>query len=323
MRIEICGFYGFGNVGDEAILQSIMEQLGNHEYIISTSLPYSQQAFQNYSKIIGKEIRLHEDMRTDFDAYILGGGDLNWGYGWRQCLSIFSKNIPCMNYAVGYNKRWYYNEKFHKLYYEFLKNFNVITVRDESSLNLLRELNSTINKDNLELNPILTFDPAILLKEEKFEGCPTNKIVVFPRYEDDNMSNQSQLDWLVNELKDVSSEVILVSCAPKSIEGIDVDMNLCKRMNDKLKGSTIVDISPFEPKKLKYLISQSKMVYSGGRYHPVVFAISHNIPFKFSPFTDLYSKNSLLLDMYKKFGRDMLIFLANRNKEFFFKYCCK
>jgi len=304
-----------------------MEQLGNHEYIISTSLPYSQQAFQNYSKITGKEIRLHEDMRTDFDAYILGGGDLNWGYGWRQCLSIFSKNVPCMNYAVGYNKKWYYNEKFNKLYYEFLKNFNCVTVRDESSLNLLRELNSTINKDNselnYELNPILTFDPAILLKEEKFDNCPKNKIVVFPRYEDDNLSDKPQIDWLVNELKDVASEVVLVACAPKNLEGIDIDLNLCKQLKDKLKDSSIIDISPFEPRKLKYLISQSKIVYSGGRYHPVIFAISHNIPFKSSSSSSLYSKNLSLIDMYNKFGRDMLIFLVNRNKELFFKYCCK
>lgn len=313
MRIQICGFYGFGNAGDEAILQSIMQELGNHEYIISTSLPYSQQSFQNYSKITGKEIRLYEDMRTDFDAYILGGGELNWGYGWRQCLSVFSKNVPSMNYGVGYNKRWYYNEKFHKLYYEFLKNFNVITVRDESSLNLLREIENLESK----LNPILTFDPAILLKEEKFENCPTNKIVVFPRYEDDNLSNQPQIDWLVNELKDVSNEVVLVACAPKNLEGMDVDLSLCKQLNEKLKGSTIINISPFEPRKLKYLISKSKIIYSGGRYHPVIFAISHNIPFKFSPTMKSYSKNQNLLEMYQKFGRDMLIFLANKNKELF------
>ena len=313
MKIEICGFYGFGNVGDEAILQSIIEQLGNHEYIISTSFPYTSEKFQFYSKITGKEIRLHEDLRTDFDLYILGGGGLNWGYGWRQCLSIFSNNIPSINFAVGYNKHNYYSKKLHNLYYEFLKNFNDITVRDESSLNLIKEINHA-------LNPILTFDPAILLKEEKFDDCPTNKIVVFPRYEDDGLSNIPQINWLVNELKDVSSEVILVACAPKNMESIDVDLNLCKQIQNKLKDSTIIDISPFEPRKLKYLISQSKMVYSGGRYHPVVFAISHNIPFKFSSTSNHYSKNRYILDMYQKFGREKLIELANKNIEIVRKY---
>lgn len=312
MKIEICGFYGFGNVGDEAILQSIIDELGNeHEYVISTSLPYSRDAWQNYGKIIGREIRLHEDMRTDIDAYILGGGGLNWGYGWRQCLSIFAHNIPCMNYAVGYNRRWYYSKKLHNLYYEFLKNFNIITVRDNYSLNLIKEVNSN-------LNPILTFDPAINLKEEKFD-CPKDKIVVCPRYEDDGLSNQPQLDWLLKELMTVSKDVILVACAPTNIEGHPVDLTLCRYLNKRLKGSEIVSISPFEPRKLKYLISQSKMVYSGGRYHPLVFAISHNIPFKISPTANSYNKNSGIVDMTKIYGRDKLFKLANENKRAFFK----
>lgn len=310
MRIEICGFYGFGNVGDEAILQSIMDQLGNHEYIISTSLPYNHDTWRSYSKITGREIRLHEDMRTDFDAYILGGGELNWGYGWRQCLSIFAKDIHCMNYAVGYNRRWYYSPMLHKLYHEFLKNFNVITVRDEFSLSLIKDVSS-------ELNPILTFDPAINLKEEKWDNCPKNKVAVFPRYEDDNISNQPQLEWLIQELKDMSEDVVLVACGPISIDNHLIDLELCQYLKDRLKGSTIVNISPFEPRKLKYLISQSKMVYSGGRYHPIVFAISHNIPFKFSPTANSYPKNQSIIDMHQKFGRDGLMKLANKNKETF------
>lgn len=310
MRIEICGFYGFGNVGDESILQSIIDDLGDkNEYIISTSLPYNMVAWGNYSKIIGREIRLHEDMRTDFDAYILGGGELNWGYGWRQCLSIFSKNVPCMNYAVGYNKKWYYSNRLHSLYYEFLKNFNVITVRDEQSSNLLKEISPN-------LNPILTFDPSINLKEKKFD-CQKNKILAFPRYEDGNVSNQHQLDWFLHELKHVSNDVILVACAPRNIDGYPIDLELCQYLKDRLPGSQITNVSPFEPRKMKYLVSQSKIIYSGGRYHPLIFAIAHNIPFKISPTANSYSKVQSVIDTYQKFGRDILIKLAEQNKKIF------
>lgn len=309
MKIQICGFYGFGNVGDESILQSIMDELGNNEYIISTSLQYS--LFGNYRNIVNREIRLHEDMRTDFDAYILGGGELNWGYGWRQCLAIFSKNIPCMNYAVGYNKMWYYSNKLHSLYYEFLKNFNTITVRDEHSLNLVKEVNS-------KLGATLTFDPSINLKEEKFD-CPKNKILVFPRYEDNCVSNQPQLDWLLNELKNVSEKVALVACAPRNVEGYPIDLELCQYLKGRLKDSMIINVSPFEPRKLKYLVSQSKFIYSGGRYHPLIFAISHDIPFKVSPTVEPYPKIRYLLDMYQKFGRDGLIKLTNQNRKIFFE----
>lgn len=308
MRIEICGFYGFGNAGDEAILQSIMDKLGDHEYIISTSLPYSRERWREYGKITGRELRLHEDLRTDFDAYILGGGDLNWGYGWRQCLSVFSNNIPSMNFAVGYNRKWYYSQKLHSLYYEFLKNFNAITVRDEGSYNLLKEINC-----NMDFQ--LAFDPAVNLREKPFE-CPENKIVVCPRYED-IVSNQPQLDWLMSKLKSVSKDVLLVACAPTGLEGQDIDMQLCKYLHERLEGSEILNISPFEPKKLKYLISKSRMLYSGGRYHPLVFAIAHDIPFLIAPTATAYPKIPFLMDMLKTFGKDGLIRLANRNNECF------
>lgn len=316
MRIEICGFYGFGNVGDEAIIQSIMDELGNnHEYIISTSLPYSLNAWQNYSRIIGKEIRLHEDMRTDFDAYILGGGELNWGYGWRQCLSIFASGKPCMNYATSYNRKWYYSTRLHKLYYEFLKNFNAITVRDEYSLHLLNEVGIGLGN----LNTVLTFDPSINLKNQKFENADyyNNKIVAFPRYEDIS-SNQPQLDWFLKELKDVSNDVILVACAPRNIDEYPIDLELCQYLKDRLPGSQIIDISPFEPRKVKYLVSKSRIVYSGGRYHPLIFAIAHDIPFKISPTASSYPKVQFVTDMYRKFGRDGLIKLAELNKKIFF-----
>ena len=309
MRIEICGFYGFGNAGDEAILQSIMDELGNeHEYIISTSLPYNRDSWQNYGNIIGRELRLHEDMRTDFDAYILGGGGLNWGYGWRQCLSVFSHNIPSMNFAVEYNKRYYYSEKLHGLYSEFLKNFDAITVRDTGSYNLLMEINSNMNLE-------LAFDPAINLREEPFE-CPKNKIVVCPRYED-IVPNQPQLDWLMSELKTVSNDVLLVACGHTGLEGQDIDMQLCKYLHERLEGSEILNISAFEPRKLKYLISKSKALYSGGRYHSLVFAIAHDIPFKIAPTALAYAKIPFLLEMYQTFGKKGLIKLTNRNKELF------
>ncbi len=302
MRIQICGFYGFGNMGDEAILQSIMQDLRDHEYIISTSLPI--HLFQGYKKIIDKELRLHEDLRTDFDAYILGGGELNWGYGWRQSLSIFANNVPCMNYGVAYNTRYYYSEKLHPLYHEFLRHFAAISVRDEHSLRLL---------ETMGLKPVLTFDPAINLKTTAFE-CPENKIAVFPRYEDYPISNQPQIDWLVNELKDVAGDVVLVPCAPFNTEGLKVDLALCEEIHDRLKGSEILNISPFEPGKFKYFISKSRMVYSGGRYHPLVFAIAHDIPYKFAPTASSYPKIQQISEMYKMYGRDDLIRLANLNK---------
>jgi polysaccharide pyruvyl transferase WcaK-like protein len=326
MRINISGFYGWGNSGDEAILQAIVDDLGKeHEYIISTSIPFNREYWSNYKWALNKngikvyDIRSNEDIRTDFDCFILGGGELNWGLGWRQCLSVFGASIKCMNYAVGYNKRWYYSDKLKRYYYEFLKNFDIITVRDEYSMDLLAG-DSEIGGIGLN-NVKLTFDPTINMKRREFDSADNNisngKIIVFPRYEDDAVSNQPQLDWLLNELNDISNDIILVACALRSIEGIDIDLELCKYLKERLDGSTILNISPFEPRKVKYLISKSKMVISGGRYHPVVWAIGEGVPYKISPTGFGYSKITNLEHMFKKYGRDGLVRLANRNKEIF------
>lgn len=336
MRICITGFYGFANSGDEGILQSIVQDIGfEHDYIISTGLPYNRELFHNYKWELNRQgvrvydIRTNEDVRSDFDCFILGGGEPGWGYGWRQCLSVFGKGIKCMNYAVGYNKRWYYSDKLKKYYYEFLKNFDVITVRDEYSMDLLAG-DSEIGGIGLN-NVKLTFDPSINLKRKEWDSCPVGKIAVFPRYEDDAISNEPQLDWIINELekdkKDKKDkkigvrgeDVILVACAPRSIEGVDVDLELCKYLNQIMEGSQIIEISPFESGKIKYLISRSKLVISGGRYHPIVWAISEGVPFKVSPTGLGYSKIVNLEHMFKKYGRDGLIRLANRNKEIFFE----
>ena len=335
MRIQICGFYGFGNIGDEAILQSIMDELGiNNEYIISTSLPYNY--WDNYYNILKNkdyrivDIRSHEDLRTDFDAYILGGGELNFGYGWRQCLSVFAnkldekedgKKIKCMNYAVGYNRKWYYSNKLYRLYYEFLKNFDRITVRDMHSSNLIKEIEDNQVFKTGGLNPILTFDPSILLEEEKFDW-PEKKVLVFPRYEDYGVHNQPQLDWIIRDMLENSirpKDVTLVACAPISVQGIDVDLELCKYLSKRIEGSQILNISGFEPRKIKYLIKNSKLVYSGGRYHPIVWAIEYGIPFKMSPTGFGYAKNMSIIDMFRKYGKEGLVELAKKNKEIFFE----
>lgn len=281
-----------------------MEQLGDNEYIVSTSLPYHQM--QEYSERMGLEVRSHEDHRTDIDLYILGGGELNWGYAWRQCLSMFASKVPCMNYAVGYNKLWYYSEHLHEVYRAFLNNFNIISVRDKESYNLIDGLGS-------ELFPALTFDPTINLQETPFP-CPENKILVFPRYED-VASNQPQFDWLIDTLRDVSDEVVLVPCAPYNVDGQHIDLQLCKYLSERLEGSEILNISPFCPRQVKYLVSKSKRVVSGGRYHPIVFAIAHDIPYCISTTSHSYPKLQSLVNMHDQFGKYGLKKLAEQNVE--------
>lgn len=315
MRILIAGFTGFGNLGDEGILQAIMDELGDNEYIVSTTLPFTMLANYHHRFPQLKDVRQIYDTRTDFDAYILGGGKLNWGYGWRQALAVFSAGIPSMNYAVAYGKHpMLYHPKLNGLYREFLKQFNAVTVRDQDSYDIMQELN---------VNSTLTMCPAINLKEEKI-SCPENMIAVCPRYEDSDQygnpgNNKPQIDWIVNRLKGHEDEVLLIPFAPKNMEGVPVDLALCREISSRLKGAQILQTDGFNPRQVKYAISKAKMVISGGRYHALIWAIAHNKPYEVCPSAVAnYPRIQSILRTHQKYG-DKLKEMEKANVQIFKK----
>lgn len=211
-RICITGFYAWGNSGDEGILLAMMDSLGDHEYVVCTNLPYTLS--QVYAHRIRRQVRHIYDVATDYDVFLLGGGGLSWGFGWRQAIQAFAEHKPCMNYGVGYVQQFFV-PKLHRLYREFLSQFDDLTVRDEQSQRMAEQLG---------LQATLTMCPSINLKEEKCR-CPENMIVVCPRYEDYE-GNEVQLNWLASRLKGFEDEVLLVPFAPYNREGVPVDLSL-------------------------------------------------------------------------------------------------
>jgi len=302
LRILIGCFASWGNCGDEGILQAIMDELGDNEYSVSTTLPFNLSP--NYHRRFPElyDVRQIHDIRTDFDAYLLGGGKLGWGYGWRQALAVFSAEVPSMNYGVAYEKdQFLYHPKLNKLYAEFLKQFNAVTVRDQDSFDIMEELG---------VKSTLTMCPAINLKEEKF-SCPENMIAVCPRYEDSDQKgnsgdNKPQIDWIVNRLKGLEDEVLLIPFAPKNMEGAPVDLALCREIASKLKGATILPTDGYNPRQVKYAISRSKMVISGGRYHALIWAIAHNKPYEVCPSALAnYPRMQSIIKMHKLYGEKL------------------
>lgn len=307
-RICITAFLGWANIGDEGILQAIMDSLGDNEYIICTSLPHTM--FADYKAKLPTyvaDIRQIYDIRTDYDAFILGGGGLGWGFGWRQALNAFANNKPSMNYAVSYRFDELWDSRMNPLYQEFLSSFSAITVRDHLSKEYL---------DYLEIDGKLTACPSINLKEEKFE-CPSNMIAVCPRYEDYPIENAPQIEWLVERLKDVSDEVLLIPFAPYNAENMPVDVALCVELRRRLKHSRILDVDGFSPRKVKYAISKSKLVVTGGRYHALVWASAHNVPFEICPTSWHYTKVGEFEKMHNKFGGERLKEMEKDNVKIF------
>jgi len=313
MRVGIAGFYGYGNCGDEAVLQAIIDEVGwENEFIVHT--PLSFNFLSSYCSKIPQvsEVRPIDDGRTDYDVYLLGGGKVDWGFGWQKLFDIIAADIPVMAYAVGVRLEGKYG-RFYPMFSEFINFFDAITVRDMQSERVLHDLYA---------NPVLTMCPAINLKIEKV-SCPENMIVVCPRYLDFNSEgksdNSEEVDWIVEQVQNEKDNVLLIPFSPTDREGELRDLAVCKEIAQKLGGARIFNVDPYKPRQVKYIISKCKQVISGGRYHPLVWAAAHNIPFKTFPNTSGVVKEKLdgFLEMYNMYGAEKLKEMARLNKTVF------
>jgi polysaccharide pyruvyl transferase WcaK-like protein len=315
MKINIVGQYGFANVGDEGILQAIMDSLGlDHEYIVSTSLPFNLIGNYHFRLPSASNVRTLDDERMDYDACIYGGGKVDWGFGWGHFIRAFNANKKTMAYGIALRTDQD-NTKLRHLYEVFFNQFQRVTVRDMATKELLV---SMLN------NSTLTMCPAINLKEQK-TSCPEGAIAVCPRYGDYNqkgeVDNEPQIQWFISHLKDTpKNKIMLIPFYPKDLEGKLRDLELCNEINRRLGGGCyIFPCDGYNARKVKYAISKSAVVMSGGRYHAIVWAIAHSIPYTIAPTIGepALSKLQGLKEMHEVFGRQKLLNLEYENKKLF------
>lgn len=278
MKIGIVGQFGFGNVGDEGILQAIMDSLGvENEFIVATNLPFN--LIEEYHRKIPAvtEVRTLDDTRVDYDALIYGGGKVDWGFGWGCFMRAISNTIPTMAYGVGFMPA---PHRLGDLCRDFLLLLDSISVRGLDSHYFLGNIEVYANT--------LTACPAFNLKEEK-AGCLEGKIAVCPRYGDYNVNgevnNNVQVEWLVQRLAPVDKgDIMLIPFYPMDLEGHPRDLEICQQVNKRLGGGiNIFPCNGYNARKVKYAISKSRLVISGGRYHAIVWAMAHGIPYEIAP----------------------------------------
>lgn len=341
MRINIVGQFGFSNTGDEGILQAIIDSLGfEHEIIISTSLPYNMLNEYHHKNPTATEVRSIEDTRTDYDFLLYGGGKVDWGFAWGQFIRAFQKQIPTMAYGISIKPDNIL--PIYQLLKHFIKNLDVVTCRELYTFDCLKSLTNWqefVNYWQLMNNMItrnteeeeeeqekikLAMCPAINLREEK-TACVEGATVVCPRFEDFDeygiSRNEPQINWLVEQCKQFSDEkIVLLPFYPQDTAKQQRDIYLCNEINKRLGGGCIiVDNDGFSPRKMKYIISKSRRVISGGRYHPVIWAIAHDIPYYISPTCSGIAggKIEALKKMTQTYSRTELLELEKINKKTF------
>ena len=343
-KIIISGYYGFGNLGDEAILISIIDRLNaeieNPEIVVL------------YTKAESEQLKVYKNVRCVYrmnpisiffemlnaDLVISGGGGLlQDSTGFTTVLyylgivkmALFLKK-KVLFYAQGIGPLNL--DKSKKLITNTVNKVNFITVRDNDSAELLKSLK--IDKAPV----VVTADPVISM-----EKLPQNEIdelvkKYIPNFKKNNNPNIgiSARPWksdnnYIEILAKSCDELIKKYNANIYIIPFQIqqDLAICKEIKEKMEGEAEIIMPPnsedsifqFSPKEIAGIIGQMDLIIAM-RLHALIFSFPFKIPsagIVYDPKVGIFAKQagmeSFNLDSFKK--EDVIGFVGNNlNKNY-------
>jgi len=293
VKIMISGYYGFNNTGDEAILTSMVrafkEKIPQIKIVVLSHSPLqTSQAYQ--IKTINR-LHLIDIMRClrDTNLFISGGGGLlqdSTGKGWSILyylgLILVAKivKVPVMIYAQGIGP---VNKQINKKLIKWILNkVNLITVRDNSSKELLENLG--VVKPSIYVNS----DPVFLLKKKNINHIIDNYPYIQKLI---NPDDRPLIGVSVREYKSNGSDSkrIFAQAADYLIENyqakiiflpfqFDEDVHNSEEILSLMKNQADVLKTKLEPEELLSVLSRLSLVV-GVRLHSIIFSSMANIPF--------------------------------------------
>lgn len=184
-RIGVSGSYGGTNLGDEAILESILSQLRESLDADVTVFTHDAEDTRSRHDVNAVDVRslTRDESRAEvasLDVFVLGGGGILFDEGadayLRELRLAQEERIPTMIYAVSAGPLT--NVSTRELVRDGLEAADIVTVRDRRARHLLEEV-------GVEREVIVTADPAVLLRPAsspddflRAEGVTTERALV-------------------------------------------------------------------------------------------------------------------------------------------------
>lgn len=287
-RILISGYYGFGNTGDEAILQSMVSEFRrtNPETLISvlSKDPCNTAKTHNVKSVNRNDLSKIIQEIKQCDAVVSGGGSLfqdttsfysPWYYSAILIIAfIFGK--PVFAYAQGMGPIYH---TFNRMLLKFvMKRVKYISVRDNRS-------KLELEKWGIKNEINCTVDPAFLI-------TPIDKERSLKILEDENgspLSNRPKVSFSIRKWKEDVDIVDVVSTAADMVYeklGADIvfislynkdDLSLAKEISEKMKNPSLVVKGTYNPSELSGLYGMMEINVCV-RFHALVFSAMNNVP---------------------------------------------
>ena len=186
IHIGISGSYGGLNLGDEAILHSIVAQIRScipAEITVFTRNAEDTISRHNIDRVVAVRKLARPEVRPEIenlDILVVGGGGILYDADaktyLREAIIATENNIPVMIYAVGVGPLK--EPPIQEFVRNYLSTVDLITVRDRRSQQVLEEI-------GIQRDITVTADPALLLTAEpvttadlKREGISSNKRLI-------------------------------------------------------------------------------------------------------------------------------------------------
>ncbi|MFC1495867.1 polysaccharide pyruvyl transferase CsaB [Candidatus Margulisiibacteriota bacterium] len=189
MKLLLCGYYGFKNTGDEAILESLINGFRERGNIIDLTV-LSNTPQQTAIKFNVKSVSRHNLMRIVFellkcDGFALGGGGLLQDRTSRRSFLYYA---ALTGLAQLLNKKTFIiaqgigpiGSKINRIILKkIIEKSTVVTVREKKSYDLVKALNSPKTMLMETVDPALSLQPKNISSLLKQEGINFNKRPLF------------------------------------------------------------------------------------------------------------------------------------------------
>ena len=267
-KIAICGYYGRGNLGDEAILSALLNTIQKIPCNTEIRLLKTRTPIKNFFAL------------RNADLFVFGGGSLLQNSTSNASLiyyflTIYAANCLCkrkimLSNGIGPIEDSLVSKETLLIRLKKTVNlFDFISARDTDSKKLLQNLLPS-RKISLIRDPALTLSEETCEKEEliKSENC----FLYIPSH---NCLRKNNVD--INSVANALSSVEETFKVPLVITVFnpEEDLDLAKKLQKTIKNARVE--CPESPRELKILLSKAKFVISE-RFHGTLFAAVCNTP---------------------------------------------
>jgi polysaccharide pyruvyl transferase CsaB len=295
MHVILSGYYGFHNVGDEAILFSIIQALKSHKpdidiTVLSNDPEYTEKTYS--VKAINRwDLKAIFSLMKRADGLVSGGGSLLQDITGMKSIPYYTGiikiaqtlNKPVFVYAQGMGpitkpiNKWITKSILNKVTY--------LSVRDEDSKKLLQEIGV---KNKISLVP----DPVMGLAADSFSNTWVQKqnferpfISVSVREWPSDVDYQGKIAQALDDLSRSGYDIVFIPMHGEH------DFHTSKEIAATMKEKSL--IAPFnaEIQEKISIIGQSELLV-GMRLHALIFSAISHIPFvalSYDPKIDAFS----------------------------------